>query len=97
MCVDHTSVKRYLQVADWYKWSSCGAVLSVVRKGEQLPVAYFSRQLHGAEVNYSSMELECLGVVAALKYFKVYLAGRKFVLMTYHQALTGMSTSTNHN
>ena len=74
-----------------------GAVLSVVRKGEELPVAYFSRQLHGAEVNYSSTELECLGVVAALKHFEVYLAGRKFVLMTDHQALPGMSTSTNHN
>ena len=48
-------------------------------------------------MNYSSTELECLGVVAALKHFEVYLAGRKFVLMTDHQALTGMSTSTNHN
>ena len=54
-----------------------GAVLSVVRKGEELPVAYFSRLLHGAEVNYSSTELECLGVVAALKHFEDYLAGRK--------------------
>ena len=48
-------------------------------------------------MNYSSTELECLGVVAALKHFKVYLAGRKFVLMTDHQALTGMCKSTNHN
>ena len=60
-------------------------------------MAYFSRQLHGAEVNYSSTELECLGVVAAIKPIEVYLAGRKFLLMTDHQALTGMSTSTNHN
>ena len=74
-----------------------GAVLSVVQKGEELPVAYFSRQLHGAEVNYSSTELEYLGVVAALKHFEVYLTRQKFVLMTDHQALTGMSTSTNHN
>ena len=69
-----------------------GAVLSVVQKGEELSVAYFSRQLYGAEVNCSSTELECLGIVAALKHFEVYLAGRKFVLMTDHQALTGMST-----
>ena len=41
--------------------------------------------------------MECLGVVAALKHFEVYLAGRKFVLMTDHPALTGMSTSTNRN
>ena len=74
-----------------------GTVLSVVHKGEELPVAYFSRLLHGAEGKYSSTELECLGVVAALKHFKVYLTGRKFVLMTDHQALTGMSTFTNYN
>ena len=74
-----------------------GAVLSVVQKGEELLVVYLSRQLHGAEVNYSSTELECLGVVAALKHYKVYLTRQKFVLMTDHQALTGMSTSTNHN
>ena len=65
-----------------------GKVLSVMQKGEELLVAYFSRQLHRAEVNYTSMELEYLGVVAALKHFKVYHEGRKFVLMTDHQALT---------
>ena len=40
-----------------------GAVLSVIRQDEELPVAYYSRQLHGAENHYSASELECLAVV----------------------------------
>ena len=36
-----------------------GAVLSVVRNDEEFPVAFYSRQLRGAELNYSATELEC--------------------------------------
>ena len=74
-----------------------GAVLSVVRSGEEYPVAYYSRQLQGAESNYSSTELECLAVVAAIRHFEVYLAGRRFELVTDHQTLKGLRTSRNHN
>ena len=37
-----------------------GAVLSVERDGEELPVRYFSRKLSPAEQKYSVTELECL-------------------------------------
>ena len=74
-----------------------GAVLSVIRKGEEHPVAYFSRQPQGAEINYASTELECLAVVAAIRHFEVYLAGRQFELVTDNQALKGLRTSRNHN
>ena len=74
-----------------------GAVLSVVRSGEECPVAYYSRQLQGTEVNYSSTKLECLAVVAYIHHFEVYLAGRSFELVTDHQALQGLRTSRNHS
>jgi len=74
-----------------------GAVLSVVRENDELPVAYFSRQLRSVECHYSSTELECLAVVAAIKHSEVYLAGRSFELQTDHQALTGLLSSKNHN
>ena len=35
-------------------------ILSVCRNGAELPVAFFSRQLRGAERNYAASELECL-------------------------------------
>ena len=40
-------------------------ILSVCRNGTELPVAFFSRQLRGAERNYAASELECLAVVEA--------------------------------
>ena len=42
-----------------------GAVLSVVRKGEEFPVAYYSRKLQPRERKYSASELEGLAVVTA--------------------------------
>ena len=75
-----------------------GAVLSVVRSEEELPVAFFSKQLQGAELRYSATELECLAVVVAIRHFEVYLAGQRFELVTDHQALKGLlSSSLNHN
>ena len=43
-----------------------GTVLSVVHSEEELPVAFFSKQLQGAEFRYSATELECLAVVVAI-------------------------------
>ena len=74
-----------------------GAVLSVVRGGVELPAAYFSKQLQGAQKRYSATELECLAVVSAIKHFEIYLAGQTFELVTDHQALKGMQSSSNHN
>ena len=46
-----------------------GAYLHVRRKDQELPVAFFSRQLQGGEKNYSVTELESLAIVAAIKHF----------------------------
>ncbi len=50
-----------------------GACLHVVREGDELPVAFFSRQLRGAEKRYSVTELESLAIVAVVAHFNVYL------------------------
>ena len=49
------------------------AALNVVKDGEELTMAYFSRQLHGAQKCYSTTELECLAVVIAVEHFGHYL------------------------
>ena len=46
-----------------------GAVLNVKRDGYKLPVAFYSRQLRGAEAHYSATELETLAVVSAVEHF----------------------------
>ena len=61
-----------------------GAVLSVERDGQEMPPAYSSRQLRGAEHRYSVTEWEALAAVVAVMHFLTLLYGRPFVIVTYH-------------
>ena len=73
-----------------------GAVLSQNDdKGHLHPVAYASRALHKHEVNYHITELETLGIVWAVKYFRAYLLGHHCVVLTDHAACTSLLNSTN--
>jgi len=51
------------------------------------PVAYFSKKLLPYQLNYTISELECLAIVEALDYWHHYLYGKKFTVITDHQAL----------
>ncbi len=77
--------------------SGVGAVLSVRRAEELLPVAFYSRQLRGAQSNYSAQELECLAVVEAIKHFSFYLHGQRFEVWTDHKGLESIRTGRQLN
>ena len=64
-----------------------GAVLSQLKEGQERPVTYCSRRLNSAESKYSVTELELLAFLFAVKQFRSYLYGRKFVVHTDHRAL----------
>ena len=67
--------------------TSLGAVLSNVINGEERPLVYASRVMSKTETNYSTTEREALAVVQAVKWFKSYIWGVKFVLRTDHSSL----------
>ena len=61
-----------------------GAVLS--DEGDR-PVAYASRPLNKAEINYPIIELELLSIVWAVQHFRPYLMGKTFDILTDHRPL----------
>ena len=61
-----------------------GAILS--QDGHQC--CYISRTLNNPKLNYTTTEKEMLAIVWAVKKLRQYLLGRKFQILTDHQALT---------
>ena len=64
-----------------------GAVLSQGQIGKDLPVAYASCSLNKGELHYTTSEKELLAIVWATKYFRPYLYGRIFKIVSDHKPL----------
>lgn len=78
--------------------STCvGAVLMQEHEGTLHPVAYASKQLLPREVNYSTIERECLALVWAVKKFHLYLYGTHFKVQTDHQPLQYLNKAKQLN
>ncbi len=63
----------------------------ICRDNQEIPVAFYSRQLRDMETRYFVSEIECLAAVESIKHFLVYLDGRRFTLQTDHRALEHLS------
>lgn len=64
-----------------------GGILLQEENGVKKPVAYASRKLKKAELNYATIEKECLALVWGVLKFQRYLYGREFILETDHRPL----------
>ena len=68
-----------------------GAALSQKQEDGRLhPIAYAFRKLQPAKINYGITELETLGIVWAVKYFRSYLLGHKVILYSDHSACASL-------
>ncbi|KAL4153144.1 hypothetical protein QTP88_000977 [Uroleucon formosanum] len=65
-----------------------GCVLSQGVIPADLPIAYASRTLNKAEINYSTTEKELVAIMFGVKQFRPYVYGQKFTIITNHKPLT---------
>lgn len=62
---------------------------------KELPISFYSRKLNGAQLNYGTIEKECLAIVECVKTWRQYLGHRKFTIETDHKPLTWLHSLTD--
>ena len=70
--------------------SGLGAALEQLTVDGWKPIAFTSRFLKSCEERYSVNELELLGVVWSIEYFKNYFYGKTFTVITDHRDLVSI-------
>uniref|UniRef100_A0A1X7TI82 Peptidase A2 domain-containing protein n=1 Tax=Amphimedon queenslandica TaxID=400682 RepID=A0A1X7TI82_AMPQE len=65
-----------------------GAALQQYINGQWQPISYFSQKLSPAERKYSTFDRELLAIYQAIKYFRHFIEGRTFYVLTDHKPLT---------
>lgn len=88
---DFSSKNEFILQTD----SSGFAIGSVLCNGNEKPIAFASRGLNKAELNYATIEKELLAIVWSIKYFRPYLYGKRFVIRTDHKPLLYLFNMTN--
>ncbi|CAI7849702.1 unnamed protein product [Closterium sp. NIES-53] len=69
-----------------------GAVLMQDQGKGLQPIAYLSKKLHGAELNYPIHDKEALAIITTFKTWRCYLEGRKTTVYTDHCILKYLKT-----
>ena len=67
--------------------SAVGGVLQQIIDGHAKPLAFFSKALNSAQVNYSVFDRELLVMYLSLRHFRYFLDGRAFTLFTDYKPL----------
>jgi hypothetical protein len=74
-----------------------GVVLSQTKDKKHHAIAYASKTLIGAQLNYATTEKELLAVVFAIDKFRSYLVGTKIIVYIDHAALKYLLTKMQNH
>lgn len=88
--------KRFILTTDASDFA-LGAVLSQRFDDGDHPICYASRTLNESEIKYSTYQKELLAIIWSTSYFRPYLYGREFDIITDHQPLQWLMTQKNLN
>ena len=91
----HFDIHRDTRIVCDASHNGLGAVLEQLNSDGWRPISFASRYLNEAEKNFSTNELEMLAVVWGAEYFRNYVLGRKFLIVTDHKALVSLSNGNN--
>lgn len=83
---------RCIVAADASKYAVGGVLQQHDAHGNLHPVAFYSRKLSPAEVNYDTRERECLALKECLRHWKHYLYGAPISISSDHQSLKWLKT-----
>ena len=72
---------------------SIGYILGQKDEGREVVIHCGGHALRSAEINYPITHKEGLALVEGIKYYHMYLIGRKFTVFTDHQALKSFPTN----
>ena len=87
-CLVHFCPDKHLVLATDASSHGIGAVLAHRNPdGTESLIAYASKTLNKAQMNYSQIEKEALAIVYAVNKFNQFLYGKKFSLITDHKPL----------
>ena len=64
---------------------------------EDKPVAYYSKALTPAEINWFSIEKECLAIVCAEEQFRQFIYGKDVEVKTDQKPLETITKNTVHD
>ncbi|UYV73414.1 K02A2.6-like [Cordylochernes scorpioides] len=72
-------------------------MLSQLKNGTPQPITFYSHKFRGAELNYSTIEKECLAIIMAIEQFDYYIYGQQVEIYCDHKPLQYLKSLENKN
>ena len=88
--------KPFLIISDASKFFVGGCLCQRSEDGVERPIAYTSRPLRGAELNYAITDLEGLAMVHCCSLWRHFISSSPTICITDHVSLTSLLTKQEH-